>query len=223
MHVKHQARAALLTYMTVALCFGATSNGSAQELDISLPDVSLAETSTLTDRPSPKLGEVREFTGAVAGVNCSRWEVVALDSDGQTVSECGTNKLYFKQDDHLNLHKATGPKDANILVFEPSYPGIEFPLKVGNHWHRPYAGYLAIEGLRWEGDLNCEVAEFSEVTVVAGTFKAYRIECHDNWTVGQTGSSLNSTTWYAPEIGGVVKTITYEDSRWNSELKAFSR
>ncbi len=209
--------------LSTALAAGVVFSSLAAAQDVSLPDISLVEIETVSDIPTPQVGEIREFTGSVASVNCSRWEVIASDSADHLVSQCGSNKIYLKKADHLNLHKVTGVGGENTLVFEPSYPGIEFPLQVGKKWRRPYTGFAAIEGLRWEGDLGCEVADYTEVEVVAGKFKAYRIECHDNWTVGTTGSSVNSTTWYSPEIAGVVKTITYEDPRWNSELKAFSR
>lgn len=221
MHINHRSLIRKCGHAAAAACF--VSSLAAQDLDISLPDVSLAESSTITEMPTPQVGEVREFDGAIAAVKCDRWEVIDTDLDGYLVSQCGVNKIFFKKADHLNLHKVTGANDEPTLVFEPSYPGIEFPLKVGNTWRRQYTGYSAIESLRWTGDLACEVADYADVAVAAGTFKAYRIECHDNWAAGQMASSVNTTTWYAPDVPGVVKTKNYEDPRWNSELKAYSR
>ncbi|MGH8597004.1 MAG: hypothetical protein ACREXT_10150 [Gammaproteobacteria bacterium] len=191
--------------------------------EVLLPDISLVESSTVTEIPTPKVGEVREYVGAVASVNCGRWTVIEAGDEDSVIAECPPYKIHFKKSDHLNMHKITGAGDEPVLVFEPSYPGIEFPLSVGQNWHRQYHGYSAIEGLRWEGDLACEVADYAEVKVAAGTFKAYRIECNDNWAAGQMESRVSSTTWYAPAVNGVVKTVTYEDPRWNSELKAYSQ
>jgi hypothetical protein len=211
----------VIASLAAGLCLSQASPLGAQ--DVALPDVSLAELSTAVELPMPKLGETREFIGAVASVNCDHWEVVNLDLNGHMVSQCGQNKIYFKKDDSLNLHKVTAANDKTTLVFEPSYPGVEFPLQVGKKWRRQYTGYAAVEGLRWDGDIACEVADYTDVVVAAGTFKAYRIECHDDWAVGTMESSVNSTTWYAPDVPGIVKTINYEDPRWNSELKAYSR
>jgi hypothetical protein len=190
--------------------------------DLDLPDVSLVEASTVAEMPSPEIGEVREFVGSVATIDCSRWEIIESDDADSLVSQCGDYKFYFKRSEHLNMHKVTGAKGVVAVEFTPAYPGIQFPLTVGKHWRKPYKGHSAIEDISWAGDVECEVAEYAQVEVAAGVFKAFRIECRDHWKVGDAESSVTSTTWYAPDAGGVVKTLNYEDARWNTELKAFS-
>ncbi len=71
--------------------------------------------------------------------------------------------------------------------------------------------------------MSCEVADFAKVNVAAGDFDAFRIECKDRWKVADAESSVTSTTWYAPELGAVVKSVNYEDPRWNTELKRVAR
>ena len=205
-----------LIFLTMCL---ATSVASAQVVE--LPDISLADESTIAEQPIPKLGTVQEFVGPVATLHCSRWEVVAINQNGYLVSQCEQFKMFLKVDQSLNLHKVTAGKD-DALIFEPGYPTIEFPLRVGKRWRKQYQAYSAIEGLRWEGDVKCEVADYGNIEVAAGKFKAFRIECHDNWKVGQAASSINTTHWYAPAAQGIVKTLSYEDPRWNAELKSYS-
>ena len=125
--------------------------------------------------------------------------------------------------EQFNLYKITAAKDALTLEFTPAYPGIQFPLAVGKRWRKSYVGHSVLEDVTWDGDVTCEVADFAQVAVAAGVFKAFRIECRDHWKVGGAESSVTSTTWYAPEIEGVVKSVNYEDARWNTELKAYSR
>ena len=194
--------------------------GWAGELD--LPDVSLVEASTVAEMPSPEIGEVREFVGSVATINCSRWEIIESTDDDALVSQCGDYKFYFKRSDNLNMQKVTGPNNTVAVEFTPAYPGIQFPLAVGKHWRKQYQGHSAIEDISWQGDVACDVADYAQVAVAAGVYKAFRIECRDHWKVGDAESSVTSTTWYAPEGGGVVKSLNYEDARWNTELKAFS-
>ncbi|MGD9602610.1 MAG: hypothetical protein AB7O21_10780 [Gammaproteobacteria bacterium] len=204
--------------LVAGLCVAASVG--AQELD--LPDVSLVDAATVAEMPDPMVGEVREFVGPVATIPCSRWEIVTADAE-EIVSACEHYRIHFKRSEQLNMYKVVAAKGEIALQFEPAYPAIQFPLKVGAHWREKYTGHSAIEGLSWDGDVECDVADFAEVKVAAGAFKAFRIECRDRWRVGENGSSVTSTTWYAPDIAAVVKTLNYEDPRWNTELAAYSR
>jgi hypothetical protein len=168
------------------------------------------------------VGEVREFVSQVATLNCTRWEIVESDLEGYLVSQCGEYKIYLKEDASYNMHKITA-KGELAVEFKPFYPVIEFPLQVGKKWQAAYVGNSIVEGAMWDGNVKCEVADYTDVEVAAGVFKAYRIECQDRWKAAGMESSINSTTWYAPDGTGVVKSITYEDPRWNTELKSFTR
>jgi hypothetical protein len=190
---------------------------------LDLPDISLVEQSTVADIPTPTVGEVREFVGAVGSINCSRWEVIESEDPDLLVSACEHYRIYLKRSEGLNLHKVTAAKGEVALEFTPAHPGIQFPLEVGKHWRKQYVGHSNIEGITWNGDLECDIPDFADVTVAAGTFKAFRIECKDRWKVGENGSYVTTTTWYAPDVPGIVKSINYEDARWNTELKSFSR
>ena len=209
------------TLLALSLLFSAVPAALANDLD--LPDISLVAAATEASAPSPKVGDVHEFVGAVATIPCSRWEVVPSDDPAVVVSACEKYRMYFKADDHMNLHHVVMPDGSEAVRFEPAYPALEFPLAVGRQWQREYKGHSTIEDIAWDGDVSCEVADFAPVEVTAGRFDAFRIECKDRWKVADAASSVTSTTWYSPEVGGVVKSVNYEDSRWNTELKAWSR
>jgi len=189
---------------------------------VDLPAVSLFDSATVAEQPTPALGEVREFVGPVATINCSHWEIVESEDADALVSQCEHYRIYFKRSANLNIFKVTAANEIAV-EFKPYYPGIKFPLQVGKRWRQRYEGYSAIEQVSWSGDVECEVADYADVTIAAGTFRSFRLECKDRWKVGDAESSVNSTAWYSPEVQGVVKSITYEDPRWNTELKAYSR
>lgn len=210
--------AALLGILSAA--GGATTQ--AEDFALDLPEVSLVDAATVSGMPDPAVGEVREFVGAVASIKCSRWEIVPSDDPDVLISQCEHYRIHFRRSENLNMFRITAG-DEPAVTFEPAYPAVEFPLEVGRRWRKKYTGDSMIEGIQWRGDVSCEVADFADVDVAAGRFKAYRIECRDRWKVADVESSVTSTTWYAPEVEGVVKTRNYEDSRWDTELKAYSR
>lgn len=205
-----------------ALLAGAGGTALAEDFALDLPDVSLVDAATVSAMPEPRIGEVREFVGAVASIPCSRWEIVPSDDPDVLLSQCEHYRIHFRRSEHLNMFRITAGEETAVS-FDPAYPAIEFPLEVGRSWRRKYTGDSMIEGVQWRGDVSCEVADFTDVDVAAGRFKAYRIECRDRWKVADVESSVTSTTWYAPAVEGVIKTRNYEDSRWDTELKAYQR
>ncbi len=191
---------------------------SAQESGIALPDVSPGAAATVAAQPVPQAGSYLVFDGRVGSVDCQRWTVGTVSVDGELLSTCGPFTSHLSVDGHFNLHKITAAGNAPVVVFEPWYPVVTFPLAVGKRWESAYTGYLAVEGLRWEGRIQCEVADFGRIDIAAGPIDAFRIECYDKQKIGlmETGATL--TLWYAPAVPAIVKTIHYEDARWNSEL-----
>jgi hypothetical protein len=189
-----------------------------QARDIDLPDVSLAAETTTAEVPVPKVGNFQTFVGRVGTVDCQRWEVTAADANGFLVSSCGKYTSYLSLAGSYNLNRMEGPDGQPLVVFEPYFPAVEFPLAVRKVWKSRYEGYLATEGLRWEGEVTCRVIEFAPVTVKAGTFDAFRIECYDHRRAAMLETGANSTMWYAPSVPAVVKTVNHEDPRWDSEL-----
>ena len=74
------------------LCLAASLAGAQA---VELPDISLAEESTIAEQPIPKVGTVQEFVGPVATLHCSHWEVVATNQNGYLVSQCEQFKMFL--------------------------------------------------------------------------------------------------------------------------------
>lgn len=206
--------------LTLMLISSATAAGAN---DLDLPDISLVAAATEAAMPEPSPGDLHEFVGSVATIPCSSWEVLESTDADLVESACGDYRMYFKRSEQMNLHRVTTADGKELVRFDPAYPALQFPLAVGKHWRKPYAGHSLLEDIAWQGDVSCEVADFAKVNVAAGDFDAFRIECKDRWKVADAESSVTSTTWYAPELGAVVKSVNYEDPRWNTELKRVSR
>lgn len=191
--------------------------------DLDLPDISLVAAATEAAMPEPSPGDLHEFVGSVATIPCNSWEVLESPDADLVESACGDYRMYFKRSEQMNLHRVTTADSKELVRFDPAYPALQFPLAVGKRWRKAYTGHSLLEDIAWQGDVSCEVADFAKVNVAAGDFDAFRIECKDRWKVADAESSVTSTTWYAPELGAVVKSVNYEDPRWNTELKRVAR
>lgn len=179
-----------------------------------------AEEAPVMEKPTFKMGDWWEFKNKHSTVKCKHWEIVEL-SGNSLVEACDDYKMYFKVGDNYQALKVT-KNDKAILSYSPSFPGLDFPLKVGKKWSGKYSGYRADTGGKWDSTVDFQVVAFEDVTVAAGTFKAYRIEYVDKWVSGSFRGSNKSVGWIAPEVGYYVK-LKHEDSIWNHEITGFSR
>ena len=190
----------------------------AQQSAIDLPDISPTHDAQIADAPVPQVGAWQTFKGPVGTVNCARWEVTATNEDGYLRTACGEYRTKLAVAGSFNLHEITGPGGRTVVRFEPYFPLVQFPIAVGSEWTSTYRGQLSVLDLSWDGTMTCRVTALESVTVIAGTFEAYRIECYDKRRAPmvETGSTL--TAWYAPAVPGVVKTVNHEDPVQSNEL-----
>ncbi|MET0334573.1 MAG: hypothetical protein ABW190_09910 [Rhizobacter sp.] len=176
-----------------------------------------AQSSAPVPKPSPKVGDVLEFDKLYVTVPCKRWEVKELDKNGLQVSQCGDNLAYFEVATGALVRIVT--KDGDKLVqFSPRSTSIEFPLSVGKTWSGSYDGYTNDDGAQWNAKSKCTVQAAEKVKVPAGEFDALRILCEDAWSSGPFSGVSKTTSWYAPQVGTVVKAVNPEAARWNYEL-----
>ena len=87
--------------------------------------------------------------------------------------------------------------DTPTLSWEPAL-GWDFPLEVGKSWTRKHRMTNHANKTSTEFVGNWKVEAYEDVTVRAGTFKAYKVRFTD------TQGSEN-VTWFSPETGGFVK------------------
>jgi hypothetical protein len=91
-----------------------------------------------------------------------------------------------------------GPDGKPVVSFDPP-TGWEFPLKVGKSWSNRHRMTQLATGAVAEFDLSCKVLDFEKVTVPAGTFDAFRINC-------KSSAGSDDIYWSSPTVQPFVKT-----------------
>ena len=178
-----------------------------------------AEDAPPADKPAPNVGDVFEYAKNFVTISCARWEVKAVDKDGYNILQCGEDMAY------LDATTATLTKivdgDKRLVEFKPHSPTLSFPITVGKKWDGQYEGYRADNGNAWKSAVSCEAKAFETVKVPAGEFQAYRIECADNWDAFPFRGTSDSTIWYVPKLGTVVKSVNPSQSDFDYELVSY--
>jgi hypothetical protein len=173
-------------------------------------------------KPTPFVGYTMRFTGRVMGLDCLEWRLSEIKDNGDVISSCGDYRLELSGKNDLNARKVVDGNGKVIVEIKPFAPALKFPLAIGTRWRAPYVAYTGYNGLIWEGESDCETKAYEKITVQAGTFNAFRIECRDKWQASAMTGYTHSTRWYAPEAAGVVKSEQREDpARWNFELVSY--
>lgn len=95
-------------------------------------------------------------------------------------------------------HAILGPDGRPMASFSPPV-GWAFPVKVGATSSTRHRMTNHATGQSIEYDFNCRVEAHEKVTVRAGTFDAFRIQC--TTTIGN-----EETYWSSPQMGLFVKT-----------------
>jgi hypothetical protein len=181
-------------------------------------DVPSAGGSPSFERPVLHVGDAYEFATHFALVPCQRWKIAKLDDGGRVLSTCGAFLSYLSAANDYNPLEVRDDQGEIYASFKPYYPQLKFPLDVGARWSGTYAGYTKSDG-DWDGELSCEVTEWSRVRVAAGRFEAYRIACVDRVHLGPISRTMNITAWYAPAVRAIVKSDNADDPRWDMELR----
>ena len=110
--------------------------------------------------------------------------------------------------DTLVIDKATGNMVATLRMGKeatatlPHAGTFSWPLYVGKSWTASYTYRDNVRGMSM-GPIKVDyrVAAYEDVTIPAGTWKAFRIE-------SESGGSSFSTSWYAPDIKLTVKMVS---------------
>ena len=95
--------------------------------------------------------------------------------------------------DSVGPFMVLGPGDRPLMRYDPPL-GYEFPLEVGKAWTQDIA--LTVGGTtKTPMKAQWKVEAYEDVTVPAGTFKAWRVSFTDNF-------GFKQTTWSLPETVG---------------------
>lgn len=174
-------------------------------------------------RPEPVIGGEATFVGRVMGVDCLRWKVSEITADGLVRTTCGEYVIESSLANDLNPVRLKNAAGKELVYFTPFTPSVKFPLAVGKRWSGAYVAYTDYNKLLWDGETSCKVEALETITVRAGEYETFRIECRQGWKVGTRGGFFRATRWYAPSIGLVVKEEHQrEPERWNLELASYT-
>jgi hypothetical protein len=86
-----------------------------------------------------------------------------------------------------------GPDDKPIMSWDPPV-GPDYPLEIGKTWTKSYRITVHATKQTMPFDWTWKVEAYGDVTVPAGTFKAFKISTSDTFGQEQTG-------WMIPELG----------------------
>ncbi len=96
--------------------------------------------------------------------------------------------------------------DTPIVSFDPPF-GFNFPLTVGETWTRKhrFTNHATKQSSDFVG--NWKVESYDDVTVRAGTFKAYKVVYFD------TAGTTENTSWWSPAVGVNVKSTSRRSAK----------
>ena len=97
---------------------------------------------------------------------------------------------------------------------------LDFPLQIGKKWDQTLHLTVIKDGARSTYYNTFKIIAYEEITVKAGTFKAFRIR----WRQNQIGTSWSGhlDMWWSPKVKNFIKRLVYV-SKWvdNYELVSF--
>jgi hypothetical protein len=125
------------------------------------------------------------------------FRITFVSQEGDVYNFLKNGSTPFKKDKFLTL----------ITGKSKGFPGpiLRFPLKVGKSWSYDYQGVRYAKSAPMTAKYHVEAYE--QITVPAGTFWAYKVECSRGYNAkGVTASTYaNKTYWYAPAPKTIIK------------------
>jgi hypothetical protein len=185
-----------------------------------LPAMPARAEAPVAEMPKVKVGSSWDYAGGAAAVPCKHWVFTGVE-DGYAIAQCEGFKSFTSLETG-NVVRVLDKDGDKVVQFSPSATFLSFPLKVGKSWEFSYSGYTAADGAQWDGKERCAVKAFETVTVAAGQFDAFRIECAGEWTAGPAQGKASSTSWWSPKAEATVKTVNPDAPKWNLELTGYA-
>lgn len=123
--------------------------------------------------------------------------------------------------------------DKNLKIIENiSSPGkindnnwdrYHFPMYIGRQWEyevaiKPSDFKISSDHEVRKVNVTCEVISYSDISVKAGIFKAYKIHEQMNFK----SKMASSYYWYSPEIGAIIKSVPRSEIRLISDMELIS-
>ncbi len=175
----------------------ATDESSAQTGSAMVPPA--IGTTFVTRSTNHQDKSVTERTWTVVEATYKGRKVIGFSDGVDTVLHNPENRNWFM----------TLRGDAERASATPHDGQFSWPLEVGKAWTATYMYYDGVTRRTFNPIVTYwKAAAYEDVTVPAGTFKAFRLES----TPG-TNNSTSVTVWYAPEVRLIVKRIREQTSR----------
>lgn len=154
------------------------------------------------------------------------WTVVDVSYEGRSVHGMTDGTDVIVLDKATRNWIATLRDGKERFVADPHDGTFSWPLWVGKSWMATHTYYDRVLGRRWNPIRAWwQVAAYEDVTVPAGTFKAFRLESSPD-----TNNATRTTLWYGSEVTVVVKRIFERTAdhylgygRFTTELVRFER
>lgn len=168
-----------------------------------------AQSMSAAPRPSPKPGDTRTYrtVDLFTGIEGRRFSLEFLREDAvelrfkATDLKTGRTRTFGRT---FDLGSCSSSKD---IPERKCASHFSFPMQVGDR--HDYDHLPSREGYT---GATCKVEAAEKVTVPAGTFDAFRVECSGRWTYTGARDAVfqgrwRDTNWYAPAINAQVKYI----------------
>jgi len=151
-------------------------------------------------------------------VKCKEWAITETNRNGYLIIQCDQYESYLDINNDFNFVKTVNTSNEKVIAeYKPYWPGIKYPMKVGDSWHGHYQGYVASTGWHWTSTTYTKVVGIEDLRIENKdlTYKALKIEMIDNWKDKNSYSGVNYLTyWYVPSLNAVMK-MENSDPRWN--------
>jgi len=176
-----------------------------------LPISAGAQASAVAEPPTPKVGEVWKYQQVDLWNNSQLdvWEdeLVEIQADGLVFrsksSKDATPKTRYNG---RGLAPCRKMRDSDAEMCDGAFA---FPLRVGGKHSYDKRPWRNGDG---HNSADCEVKDVEKVTVPAGTFDAFRVDCQGAWQrvfgegLRKSGRTEESH-WYSPTVNSLVKSI----------------
>lgn len=158
--------------------------------------------------------KVSEYSHEIKKIEDGKITIIRQNKNAEGVF-AGRGELIFSSD--MNYMSAS----ANEAVTTPDSRMLQWPLEVGKKYAAESEWINTSTSQKGLNEYKATVESYEDITVPAGTFKAYKVVLKGFWNRRDTqfnGSGRSTQTlWYAPDVKRWVKWVS-EDRSQNGQI-----
>jgi len=152
------------------------------------------------------------------------WEtkVIRIEGDLFIVKNTGDDSLLGIDKGNLQAKVYMTAKGKKARDTEMGDFQFKFPLEINKEWSQMITAIPPLGHMPGNFSNRYRVIANEDITVRAGTFRAFKIELRQVFVSGTRAdsSSKNAYIWYCPEIKKEVK-VLYEGYGWGNKVKSY--